>query len=210
MISLSQKSVCRREQTHEFVVFDFSRSILVYVLNQFFNVYSHLELVLDNLNQPCCVNESVPVWLATQRHKRIQSVFLVGGPLELFLFCNNLLELLLAYLARIFGTSLCYHAINFLIWRLLPHHFKHNAQFSRINKPRRIFVKGAESLLAFALFVGGKSVRVFLIILASCTFCHLEKSNRFWRWWVVCWLGWGFVDNERFQLLVTAIDIQQN
>ena len=71
-------SIWTGKQVTELIIFDFSRAILIDVINQLLNVNGHLEFVFDYPNEFLGVNESFTIWLAAHTHESVQSVFLIG------------------------------------------------------------------------------------------------------------------------------------
>ena len=53
------KSVRRGEQRHELVILDLPRPVLIDILDQFLNVYRHLKLMLNDLDETRRVNRTL-------------------------------------------------------------------------------------------------------------------------------------------------------
>lgn len=117
------RSVWWWEQVTELIVLNLAGAVLVNVLDELFNINGHLKLFFDDTNQLLSVDRPITVFLASHRHERIQSVLFIACWLVLFLLRYDMPELRVRDLASALGICFRNHSENFLLSRLLSHHF---------------------------------------------------------------------------------------
>jgi hypothetical protein len=71
-------SVTRGEELAELVVLNLSGAILVDILDEFFDVNCHLELLLDNADELLGIDVAIAIGLTAKSDKGIEGVLLIG------------------------------------------------------------------------------------------------------------------------------------
>lgn len=131
-------------------------------MNKLLNVYGHLELVLDDLDQLLRVDEALLVGETTHGHVGIDGVLVIGCGLIFLLFRNDMLELGVGNFSSVFCISLSNHSENFFLGGLLAHHFEHNSQLIGVDLARTVLVEGTEGFPALGFLLLGETFLFFV------------------------------------------------
>ena len=149
--NLPQWSCIRLQKSFEFVKFNFSRSILIDFLNKFLNIYSHLELLFDSLNQFACINTSTTIGLSSHSNIGIKQF----GFVTLNTSCNfpgnySLLKWRILNSTLVLGVDVWNDLIHFLIVHLDVHVVKYLPYLIDLDFSTTSFlIKSLEGLVAF-------------------------------------------------------------
>lgn len=142
-----------REQCLELRVADFSRLICVYFVDQSFDVYRHIKLLLNDLDQLVGYNIPRLVWLSAHRNERLQCIVLIVLVLQLLIVSDCLQEVLIVDISLVLSIDLAYHFIDFFSGWLLTKFFQHFLKLLSLEGSVPQFIVGVERFLAcFQLF----------------------------------------------------------
>ena len=71
-------SVARGKELAELIILNLSGAILVDILDEFFDVNSHLELLLDNTDELLGIDVAITIGLTAKSDEGIEGVLLIG------------------------------------------------------------------------------------------------------------------------------------